>query len=57
MTDLSCNHIEGDRIEVFKILNDENINRDILKKIKTGKRTKGHELTLVKEQSMLDVIS
>ena len=48
---------EGDQIEVFKILNGhEYIDPNIFFfKIKTGKITRGHELTLVKGQSRLDV--
>ena len=33
----------------------ENIDHNILKKNKTGKRTRGHDFTFVKEQSRLDV--
>ena len=49
--------IEGDQIEVCKILNGhEYIDPNIFFfKIKTGKITRGHELTLVKRQSRLDV--
>ena len=46
----------GDQREVFEILNGhENIDPDIFFKIKTGKRTRGHDFMLVKGQSMLDV--
>ena len=41
--------IEGGQIEVFKMLNGhENIDPNILSKIKTGKLTRGHDFTLVK---------
>ena len=47
--------IEGDQIEVFKILNGhENIDPNIFFKIKTGKITRGHDFTLVKWQNRLD---
>ena len=48
--------LRGDQIEVFKISNGhENIDHKILKKIKIGKRTRGHDFTLVKGQSRFDV--
>ena len=48
--------MKGDQIEVFKILNGhENIDANIFFKIKTAKRTGGHDFTLEKEQSRLDV--
>ena len=47
--------IEGDKIEVFVILNGhENIDPNIFFKIKTGKITRGHDFTLVKGQNRLD---
>ena len=40
-----------DQIEVFKILNGhEDIDPNIFDRIKTGKQTTGHDLTLVKGQ-------
>ena len=46
----------GDQIEVFKILNDyENIDSNIFFDIKESKITTGHNFTLVKKQSRLDV--
>ena len=46
----------GGQIEVFKILNGpESIDPNIFVKIKTGKITRGHDFTLVKRQSRLDV--
>ena len=46
----------GDQIEVFKILNDyENIDSNIFFEIKESKITTGHNFTLVKKHSRLDV--
>ena len=46
----------GDQIEVFKILNGyENIDSNIFFEIKESKITRGHNFTLVKKQSRLDV--
>ena len=46
----------GDQIEVFKILNGyENIDSNIFFEIKKSKITRGHNFTLVKKQSRLDV--
>ena len=46
----------GDQIEVFKILNGyENIDSNIFFEIKERKITRGHNYTLVKKQSRLDV--
>ena len=49
--------IKGDQIEVFKILNGyENIDSNIFFfEIKESKITRGHNFTLVKKQSRLDV--
>ncbi len=48
--------LRGDQIEVFKILNGyENIDSNIFFKIKQSKITRGHNFTLVKKQSRLDV--
>ena len=49
--------MRGDQIEVFLILNGhENIDPNIFVKSKTDKITsRGHDFTLVKEQSRLDV--
>ena len=52
----SCNAARGDQIEVFKILNGyENIDSNIFFEIKESKITRGHNYTLVKKQSRLDV--
>ena len=41
---------------MFKIVNGyENIDRNILFKLKEGSRTRGHKAALVKEQCMLDM--
>ena len=48
--------LRGDQIEEFKILNGyENIDSNIFFKIKQSKITRGHNFTLVKKQSRLDV--
>ena len=48
--------IKGDQIEVFKILiGYENIDSNICFDIKESKITRGHNYTLVKKQSRLDV--
>ena len=48
--------VKGDQIEVFKILNGhENIDSNIFFEIKESKITRGHNFTLVKKQSRLDV--
>ena len=49
--------LRGDQIEVFKILNGyENIDSNIFfLEIKQSKITRGHNITLVKKQSRLDV--
>ena len=45
----------GSNRSFFKILNDhENIDPNIFFKIKTGKITRGHDLTLEKGQNRLD---
>ena len=49
VTMLEMRILRGDQIEVFKILNGhENIDTNIYFKFKTGKRTRGHDFTLVK---------
>ena len=50
-------NIKGGQIEVFKILNGyENIDSNIFFEIKESKITRGHNYTLLKKQSRLDVI-
>ena len=49
--------IKGDKIEVFKILNGyANIDSNFFSKLKKVKITRGHNFTLVKKQSRLDVM-
>ena len=56
LTTLETRRLRGDQIEVFKILNGyENIDYNILFEIKESKITRGHNYTLVKKQSRLDV--
>ena len=56
LTTLETRRLRGDQIEVFKILNGyENIDYNIFFEIKEGKITRGHNYTLVKKQSRLDV--
>ena len=48
--------VKRDQIEVFKILNGyENIDRNIFFSLKKDNRTRGHEVTLVKDQCRLDI--
>ena len=55
-TDNTRNAKIKDQIEVFKILNGyENIDSNIFFEIKESKITRGHNYTLVKKQSRLDV--
>ena len=56
LTTVETRRLRGDQIEVFKILNGyENIDYNIFFEIKEGKITRGHNYTLVKKQSRLDV--
>ena len=56
LTTLETRRLRGDKIEVFKILNGyENIDSNIFFEIKESKITRGHNYTLVKKQSRLDV--
>ena len=55
LTTLETRRLRGDQIEVFKILNGyENIDSNIFFSKKPNK-TRGHNVTLVKKQSRLDV--
>ena len=57
LTTLERRRLGRGQIEVFKILNCyENIDSNIFPKIKESKITRGHNFTLVKNQSTLDVI-
>ena len=56
LTTLETRRLRGDEIQVFKILNGyENIDSNIFIEIKEIKVTRGHNYTLVKKQSRLDV--
>ena len=56
LTTLETRRLRGDQIEVFKILNGyENIDSNIFFEIMESKITRGHNYTLVKKQSRLDV--
>ena len=56
LTTLETRRLRGDQIEVFKILNGyENIDSNFFFEIKESKITRGHNYTLVKKQSRLDV--
>ena len=56
LTTLETRRLRGDQIEVFNILNDyENSDCNIFFEIKESKITRGHNFTLVKKQSRLDV--
>ena len=56
LTTLETRRLRGDQIEVFKILNGyENIDSNIFFEIKESKITRGHNYTLGKKQSRLDV--
>ena len=57
LTTLETRRLRGDQIEVFKILNGyENIDSNIFfLEIMESKITRGHNYTLVKKQSRLDV--
>ena len=55
LTTLETRRLRGDQIKVFKILSGyENIDSNIFVEIK-NKKTRGHNFTLVKKQSRLDV--
>ena len=56
LTTLETRRLRGDQIGVFKILNGyENIDSNIFFESKESKITRGHNYTLVKKQSRLDV--
>ena len=56
LTTLETRRLRGDQIELFKILKGyENIDSNIFSEIKESKITRGHNFTLVKKQSRLDV--
>ena len=48
---LETKRLRGDQIEVFRILNGyENIDRNMFFLLKKDSRTRGHEVTLAKDQ-------
>ena len=56
LTTLETGRLRGDQTKVFKMLNGyENIDSNIFFEIKESKITRGHNFTLVKKQSRLDV--
>ena len=56
LTTLGLRRLRGDEIEDFKILNGyENNDRNIFFSLKKESRTRGHEVTLVKDQCRLDI--
>ena len=56
LTTLETRRFRGDRIEISKILNGyENIDRNMFFSLKKYNRTRGHDVTLVKDQCRLDI--
>ena len=56
LTTLEAKKLKADQIEVVKILNGyENIDRNMVFSFKKDSRTRGHEVTLVKDQCRLDI--
>ena len=57
LTTLETRRLRGDQIEVFKVLHDyENIDSNLFfLEIKESQITRGHNFTVVKKQSRLDV--
>ena len=54
LTTLETRQLRGDQIEVFKILNGYE-NRNIFFSFKKYNTTRGHDVTLVKDQCRLDI--
>ena len=53
---LETRRLRGDQIEVFTVLNGyTNISRNMFVSLKKDNRNKGHEITLVKDQCILDI--
>ena len=52
---LETRRLRGDQIEVFRIVNGEDFDRNMFFKLKEGSRTRGHKAALVKEQCRLDM--
>ena len=56
LTTLETKRLRGDQIEVFKMLNGyENIDINFFFSFKKCSKTRGHEVTLVKDQCRLDI--
>ena len=56
LTKLGTRRLRGDQIEVYKTVNGyEDVDRNMLIKLKEGSRTRGHKAALVKEQCRLDM--
>ena len=56
LTTLEKRRLRGDQIEVFKTLNGyEDIDRNKKNLLKKDSRTRGHEVTLVKDQCRWDI--
>ena len=56
LTTLETRRLRGNQIEVFKILNGyENIDRNIFFSLKKDNRTRGHDVTILKDQCRLDI--
>ena len=56
LTTLEAKKLKADQIEVVKILNGyENIDRNMFFSFKKDSRTRGHKVTLVKDQCRLDI--
>ena len=55
LTTLETKRLRGDQIEVFKILNGYENSDRIFFSLKKDNRTRGHEVTLVKDQCRLDI--
>ena len=56
LTKLETRRLRGNQIEVFKIVNGyEDVDRNMLFKLKEGSITRGHKAALVKEQCRLDM--
>ena len=56
LTTLETRRLRGDHIDVFRIFNGyENIDSNIFFETKKSKITRGHNFTLVKKHSRLDV--
>ena len=55
LTTLETRRLRGDKIEVFKIVNGLEVDRNMFYKVKEGSRTRGQQAALVKEQCRLDM--